>query len=1041
MEPGSFRSWLESEGVLANLPAGWALTEIVQVNPHTLDLRVEGEGEELRLRVARGAAIPDRWLGTSRHFKACYVGKEPRKPAIVSRILRAVLGRDRPDLEVHDRPEPEPEPEPLRREPAAPVRELPSRSPRRRSSMLDELQEIPVFDIELTSDCNKSCSYCPREALQRDRATMTDETIDALLRFVPERAFVGFAGIGEPLMHPRLFEVIRALRSRGERTINVTTNGSLLGPKIVERLVADPPDALHVSVHLDRRDDGTHALSEPFRRRLEALLPRLRAHMDVTVVLMEESYSPESIDEATEGWRAAGASVVEHRASCNRGGHLDSELVQLRTSSEVRGLQCSIFSRVTFVSSDGGVLACCNDVASQVRLGDVTRDSYSAVIARKREHVERDVWPDICARCDARKDVPPVSPDIEDAHPRLDIAATGQWVAREGGFALGRFHASIVREACTRVIPREGGVAIEILEEGVRAVLDRVEGGLSVLVAGDVDAVVLQSRALKRFGRPAPMVGFAMSAAAMESADRVVAETEGQGVLARLGAEVPWILFNRNDLAVLERLGVPANALHFGAAGTRILRMFADGMAELLDATARRGEGVFAGGRTLRDFATLAAAAPSIGAPIHVVGAESVSVGITCDAELDVLAFHRAMARARVVVVPLQHTTTSAGHLTIAAAQAMGKPVVASDVPGLAGYIEHGVTGLLVPPGDPAALARAVRTLLEDGEAADRMGRAGRDAEHARAEAFEDLLVGLAESALRARHAAPSAPLETRREPVHARLVLAGAARPAAEGAIVASPSPPWRAPAGAPEPVAIGDLDALRTFDRSGAARIHTGRDARLLVTELFEESAYEALLREPTSAESRVHCFHALRYLWAVRRVREALPSVAGPILDVGCGSGYGTTILRRSFDDVSGIDFDPAAIAIAKERWGRHLGNPERFAIADLLALDDPSSAWAAGAQAITCFECIEHLVDPVRGLRALRNLLAPGGLLLASVPFDSDSHHTVLFTCEDDARRLARTAFDDVQILRQEHNGKIDVGGRITPPESYLLICRR
>jgi len=45
---------------------------------------------------------------------------------------------------------------------------------------------------------------------------------------------------------------------------------------------------------------------------------------------------------------------------------------------------------------------------------------------------------------------------------------------------------------------------------------------------------------------------------------------------------------------------------------------------------------------------------------------------------------------------------------------AAGRAVVASRVGGLPDLVEHEVTGLLVPPGDPAALAEAVRSLLAD---------------------------------------------------------------------------------------------------------------------------------------------------------------------------------------------------------------------------------------------------------------------------------------------------------------------------------------
>ena len=59
-------------------------------------------------------------------------------------------------------------------------------------------------------------------------------------------------------------------------------------------------------------------------------------------------------------------------------------------------------------------------------------------------------------------------------------------------------------------------------------------------------------------------------------------------------------------------------------------------------------------------------------------------------------------------------------------ALAMGCPVVASRVNGVPELIEDHKTGLLVPPRDPQALARAIRDMLDDRRAALRMGAAGR---------------------------------------------------------------------------------------------------------------------------------------------------------------------------------------------------------------------------------------------------------------------------------------------------------------------------
>lgn len=59
-------------------------------------------------------------------------------------------------------------------------------------------------------------------------------------------------------------------------------------------------------------------------------------------------------------------------------------------------------------------------------------------------------------------------------------------------------------------------------------------------------------------------------------------------------------------------------------------------------------------------------------------------------------------------------------------AMAMARPIVASDIPGIREQIENGRTGLLVPPGDPGALAEAVLTLLKDKIRAENLGSAAR---------------------------------------------------------------------------------------------------------------------------------------------------------------------------------------------------------------------------------------------------------------------------------------------------------------------------
>lgn len=64
--------------------------------------------------------------------------------------------------------------------------------------------------------------------------------------------------------------------------------------------------------------------------------------------------------------------------------------------------------------------------------------------------------------------------------------------------------------------------------------------------------------------------------------------------------------------------------------------------------------------------------------------------------------------------------------MSVIEAMLTGLPVVASDLPGTREQVLPGVTGLLVPPRDPAALAAALAALAGDSPLRAALGEAGR---------------------------------------------------------------------------------------------------------------------------------------------------------------------------------------------------------------------------------------------------------------------------------------------------------------------------
>ena len=100
------------------------------------------------------------------------------------------------------------------------------------------------------------------------------------------------------------------------------------------------------------------------------------------------------------------------------------------------------------------------------------------------------------------------------------------------------------------------------------------------------------------------------------------------------------------------------------------------------------------------------------------------------------------LMEADVFVLP---SRSEASPNSVLEAMAAGVPIVASAVGGLLELVQPGRTGLLVPPDDASALARAIESLLADAGRARALGEAGRAAVAQRysfdrmARAFEDL--------------------------------------------------------------------------------------------------------------------------------------------------------------------------------------------------------------------------------------------------------------------------------------------------------------
>jgi MoaA/NifB/PqqE/SkfB family radical SAM enzyme len=112
-----------------------------------------------------------------------------------------------------------------------------------------QVRLLEAIQIEVTSRCNLRCVMCPVTALGRDwhpRHLPWDTFLRIAAAFAQTR-FVHLQGWGEPLLHPRLLDMIRVAKDAGCR-VGFTTNGTRLTVPIAEQLLDVGLDILAVSI-------------------------------------------------------------------------------------------------------------------------------------------------------------------------------------------------------------------------------------------------------------------------------------------------------------------------------------------------------------------------------------------------------------------------------------------------------------------------------------------------------------------------------------------------------------------------------------------------------------------------------------------------------------------------------------------------------------------------------------------------------------------------------------------------------------------------
>lgn len=152
-------------------------------------------------------------------------------------------------------------------------------------------QPLPRYvQIEPVGQCNLRCQMCPIPFRQDGPpngppAFMQFDTFQRIIDELPELEHLHLQGLGEPMMHPRFFDMVAYAATRGVRVTTNTNITLVLNPCRAESTVACGLECIHISV-----DGATPATYERIRKR--AKFDRLLRNLELLCEARSRAASP-----------------------------------------------------------------------------------------------------------------------------------------------------------------------------------------------------------------------------------------------------------------------------------------------------------------------------------------------------------------------------------------------------------------------------------------------------------------------------------------------------------------------------------------------------------------------------------------------------------------------------------------------------------------------------------------------------------------------------------------------------------------------------
>lgn len=279
--------------------------------------------------------------------------------------------------------------------------------------------------MEITSVCNLACSFCPPTERLANFIKL-DKFNNILDQIKPHTSYIYLHVKGEPLLHPRIDELLEAAYTKGFK-VNITTNGTLIA-KNREKLLGKPAlRQMNFSLHSFDGNEGasnreqylsqilsfTREAAESgvlisFRlwnlQRENATNAERRRNRETLEMIENEFNLDFRIEEKVEP--GSGVKIAD-RIYLNQ--DYEFEWPSLQAPEDDGKGFCHALRTQAAILVDGTVVPCCLDGEGVINLGNINQTPFSKIVEGERANnlydgfSRREAVEEMCRKCGYRK--------------------------------------------------------------------------------------------------------------------------------------------------------------------------------------------------------------------------------------------------------------------------------------------------------------------------------------------------------------------------------------------------------------------------------------------------------------------------------------------------------------------------------------------------------------------------------------------------------------------------------------------------------------